>query len=58
MIPLNKFDKLIILILGGVIGGQFLSHGFDALGWYDLYNPMWMILIGLVIMIAVTKIAR
>lgn len=58
MIPLNKFDKLIIVILGGVIGGQFLSHGFDAMGWYDIYNPMWMILIGLVIMVAVTKIAR
>lgn len=58
MINLPHVEKLTIAILGGVVGGQFVSKGLDAAGIYDVYNPVWNVAIGLLVLLVISLYFR
>ena len=58
MITISNTGKLAAAILGGIVGGQLISQSMDDMGLYDIYNPMWNIAIGLLILIGIARFVR
>ena len=52
---INHTQKLGVAILGGIIGGQMISKGLDSMGLYNIYNPIWNIALGLLILLIIAK---